>query len=272
MIVDAHVHLFPDRLAEAIRRWFSEHAWEIRYRTSVDEAVRTLRDGGIDRCVVLPYAHKPGMAAALNDFTLQLARAYPEVVPCCTAFPGEDGIERLLDGALGEQGFHGVKIHSHVMHVAPDDRRLDPVWRASARHRKPVVIHCGREPAADGYGTDVRALSGAARLRRALARHPEAICIVPHLGMDEPAAFEALLDEFPNLYLDTTMAITGYFPDPPDLEVLRRRPDRILYGTDFPNLPYEWDRELRVVRGLGLPPSDEALVLSGNARRLFRIA
>ena len=157
------------------------------------------------------------------------------------------------------------------MKVAPDDPRLDPVWRASARHRKPVVIHCGREPASAGYGTDVRALSGAVRLRRALARHPEAICIVPHLGMDEPAAFEALLDEFPNLYLDTTMAITGYFPDPPDLEMLRRRPDRILYGTDFPNLPYGWDRELQVVRGLGLPPADEALILSGNAVRLFGI-
>jgi predicted TIM-barrel fold metal-dependent hydrolase len=119
---------------------------------------------------------------------------------------------------------------------------------------------------------DVRALSGAARLRRALVRHPEAICVVPHLGMDEPAAFESLLDEFPNLHLDTTMAITGYFADRPDLEMLRRRPDRILYGTDFPNLPYEWDRELRAVRRLGLPPSDEALVLSGNARRLFGIA
>jgi len=271
MIVDAHVHLFPDRLAEAIRKWFGEHAWDIRYRIGVDEAVRTLREGGIDRCVVLPYAHKPGMAAALNDFTLQLARAYPEVVPCCTAFPGEDGIERLLDGALGEQGFHGVKIHSHVMKVAPDDPRLDPVWKASARHRKPIVIHCGREPASAGYGTDVRSLSGAARLRRALARHPDAICIVPHLGMDEPAAFEALLDEFPNLYLDTTMAITGYFPDPPDLGMLRRRPDRILYGTDFPNLPYDWDRELLVVRGLGLPPADEARILSGNAVRLFGI-
>src|SRR5712672_2547281 len=150
MIVDAHVHLFPDRLAEAIRKWFSEHAWDIRYRTSVEEAVRTLREGGIDRFVVLPYAHKPGMAAALNDFTLQLARDYPEVVPCCTVYPGEDGIERILDGALGGQGFHGVKIHSHVMRVAPDDPRLDPVWRASARHRKPVVIHSGRTPARGG--------------------------------------------------------------------------------------------------------------------------
>ena len=271
MIVDAHVHLFPDRLAEAIRRWFSEHAWTIEYRIGVDEAVSALRRGGIDRCVVLPYAHKPGMAAALNDFTLQLAIAYPEVVPCCTVFPGEEGTEELLERAFAEHGFHGIKIHSHVMRVAPDDPRLDPVWRASARYRKPVVIHCGREPASDGYGTDVRALSGAARLRRALDRHPDAICIVPHLGIDESAEFEAMLDQFPNLYLDTTMAIAGYFPHSPDVEMLRRRPGRILYGTDFPNLPYAWDRELQVVRSLRLPREDEARILGGNAKRLFAI-
>ena len=271
MIVDAHVHLFPDRLAEAIRRWFSEHAWTIEYRIGVDEAVSALRRGGIDRCVVLPYAHKPGMAAALNDFTLQLAIAYPEVVPCCTVFPGEEGTEELLERAFAEHGFHGIKIHSHVMRVAPDDPRLDPVWRASARYRKPVVIHCGREPTSDGYGTDVRALSGAARLRRALDRHPDAICIVPHLGIDESAEFEAMLDQFPNLYLDTTMAIAGYFPHSPDVEMLRRRPGRILYGTDFPNLPYAWDRELQVVRSLRLPREDEARILGGNAKRLFAI-
>ena len=91
MIVDAHVHLHPDRLAEAIRRWFDTHAWDIKYRTGVDESVRTLLDGGIDRMVSLPYVHKPGLARALNDFTLEVSRRHPEVLPCCTVFPGELG-------------------------------------------------------------------------------------------------------------------------------------------------------------------------------------
>jgi predicted TIM-barrel fold metal-dependent hydrolase len=267
-VVDAHVHLFPDRLADAIRRWFDTHAWSIEYRTSVDASVATLRAGGVAAMVALPYAHKPGMARALNEFTLEISRTHPCVVPCCTVFPGEDGGERILDEALSG-GFRGVKIHSHVMKIAPDDPRLDPVWRASARYRKPVVIHCGPEPALGGYGVDTRTVSGAQRLRRALERFPEAVVIVPHLGFDETAQFEAMLDEFPNLYLDTTMAITGYFEKQPDVEILRRRPDRILYGTDFPNIPYAWDRELKAVRALGLPAGDEEKILSGNARRLF---
>jgi predicted TIM-barrel fold metal-dependent hydrolase len=268
VIVDAHVHLHPDKLAEAIRRWFDQHAWDIRYREKADACVRTLAAGGIDRMVALPYVHKPGLSRALNDFTWELSRAHPEVIPCCTVYPGEPDDERILDEALGS-GFRGVKIHSHVMRIAPDDPRLDAVYRASARHRRPVVIHCGPEPAIEGYGIDVRAVSGAAKLRRALDRHPDAIVIVPHLGFDDTAEFEEMLGSYPNLHLDTTMVVGGYFPRQPDVGILRRHPDRILYGTDFPNIPYEWDRELRALRALKLPAADEQKILSANALRLF---
>jgi predicted TIM-barrel fold metal-dependent hydrolase len=269
VIVDAHVHLHPDRLAEAIRRWFDEHAWDIRYRETAAQCVRTLLANGIDRMVALPYVHKPGLACALNDFTAELAREHREVIPCCTVFPGEDGEDRILDEALAGP-FRGIKIHSHVMRIAPDDPRLDAVWRASARHRRPVVIHCGPEPALHGYGVDTRAVSGASKLRTALDRHPDAIVIVPHLGFDDTEEFERMLGEYPNLYLDTTMVIGGWFDRAPDVEILRRHPDRILYGTDFPNIPYSWDRELKALRALRLPAADEEKILSANALRLFQ--
>lgn len=266
MRIDAHTHLFPHKLAEAIRRWFDQGFWDIQYRIDVDASIDTLTRGGIDRLVALPYAHKPGVAAALNTFTRELAARRPEVLPCCTVFPGEEGAERMLDEALSSWA-RGVKMHAHVMRVAPDDPRMEAVWRASARHRRPVVIHCGPQPTSEGYGFDTAAVSGAHRLRRVLEKHPEAIAIVPHLGVDEHDLFEAMLAEFPNLYLDTTMAVGGYFSYQPDLEILRRNPGRILYGTDFPNLPYEWTRELRVIESLKLP--HEAELLGGLAARLF---
>jgi predicted TIM-barrel fold metal-dependent hydrolase len=268
VLVDAHVHLHPGRLAEAIRRWFDTHAWNIQYRSGVDEAVQTLLGGAVDRMVALPYVHKPGLARALNDFTLDVSRRHPEVLPCCTVFPGEEGAEDILEQALSGP-FRGVKIHSHVMKIAPDDPRLDAVWRASARWRKPVVIHCGPEPALHGYGVDPRTVSGADRLQRALDRHPDAIVVVPHLGFDDTPRFEAMLPAYPNLYLDTTMVVGGYFERQPDVDILRRHPDRILYGTDFPNIPYEWDRELRALRAMHLPAEDEAKILADNALRLF---
>ena len=96
----------------------------------------------------------------------------------------------------------------------------------------------------------------------------------------------ALLDLHPRLHLDTTMALARYFPstDPGfrftdeagadawlqrAAAIVRRWPDRILYGTDFPNIPYDWDRELGNLLRLGLPEADLGAVLAGNARRLF---
>ncbi|MDB5099085.1 MAG: amidohydrolase family protein, partial [Cyanobacteria bacterium RYN_339] len=45
--------------------------------------------------------------------------------------------------------------------------------------------------------------------------------------------------------------------------------DRILYGSDFPNLPYAWDRELRNLAAMGLGDAALAAILGGNARRVL---
>ena len=65
------------------------------------------------------------------------------------------------------------------------------------------------------------------------------------------------------------MAIAEYFEGEPGLELLRRRADRLLFGTDFPNLPYAWDRELHRVLSAQLEPAQRDAILWGNAERLF---
>src|SRR5947199_9327514 len=46
-VIDAHVHLFPDRVLDAIYRWFEKHAWRCRYRLHAEEVVQFLRDRGV---------------------------------------------------------------------------------------------------------------------------------------------------------------------------------------------------------------------------------
>lgn len=268
-VIDAHVHLFPDRLFEAIWGWFDAHAWPIRYRLRSEQVIEFLATRGVGRVVGLHYAHKPGMAEALNRYVLDLARRFPEVIPTATVFPGEPGARELLRRAFGE-GARGVKIHCHVQRLAPDDPRLDEVYEEATSAGAPVVIHAGREPASPAYGVDTRALCSVDAVDRTLGRHPGLTLVVPHLGADEYAEYEALLDRHPRLFLDTTMAIAGYIPGRgPDLGVLARRADRLLYGSDFPDLPYAWSRELSVVERTGLPPEAARQVLEDNARRVF---
>ena len=267
MIIDAHVHLFPSRVFDAIWRWFDRHAWSVRYRIYSEEVIAHLTANGISRMVGLCYSHQPEMARVLNRYMAELAAAHPQVIPLGTVLPGEPDADAIVDEALA-LGLRGFKIHCHVQRLGPDDPRLDPVYARAAAAGVPVVIHAGRQPCLDGYKVDIPAICSAEATRRALQRHPSLKLIVPHLGDDEESAYFALLDEFPNLYLDTTMLLGDYFDRRIDPTELERHAGRILYGTDFPNLPYEWDRELRwIERSLSVAAREQ--ILGANAARLF---
>jgi predicted TIM-barrel fold metal-dependent hydrolase len=57
-----------------------------------------------------------------------------------------------------------------------------------------------------------------------------------------------MIEKYDNLWLDTTMAITDYFPIGEKIALSHYRSDRIMYGSDFPNIPYAWDREIKVLQ------------------------
>ncbi len=264
---DAHVHVFPDRLFNAVWAWFEEHGWPIRYKLYARETVRFQLDRGVERVVALHYAHKAGMARALNTFVAELAAEEPAVVPMATVFPGEPGARAILADAFAA-GHRGVKLHCHEC-FAPDESRMVEVYEACAAAGRPLVMHAGREPKSPAYKCDPHALCSVDRVERVLRDHPKLKLVVPHLGFDETAAYLHLLERFDNLWLDTTMAVAGYFPHPVPWDLVDARPDRILYGTDFPNLPYAWDRELLRLAARAVPPADLERVLGGNAKSLF---
>ena len=72
------------------------------------------------------------------------------------------------------------------------------------------------------------------------------------MGAFQSAEFLALLPRYPHLYVDTTMAMSPYATryvgaDPAavsDADLLRYQ-DRILFGSDFPLIPYDYDEERR---------------------------
>ncbi|AKJ01080.1 hypothetical protein ATI61_114211 [Archangium gephyra] len=267
-VVDAHVHLFPDGVFEAIWRWFDRYGWPIRYKLHTPQVVSFLLSRGVHRVVALHYAHKPGMARFLNAYVAEVARAEPRVLGLATVMPGEEGAADILAEAFAA-GLKGVKLHCHVQCFAPDAPALHEVYEACARAGRPLVMHAGREPASPQYKCDVHALCSAERVERVLKDHPGLQLCIPHLGADEFDAYERLLERHDNLWLDTTMAVAGYFPIPVPRRLLEARPERILYGTDFPNLPYAWDRELKQLLALKLGDEVEAGLLGQNALQLF---
>ncbi|WP_141591656.1 amidohydrolase family protein [Myxococcus sp. AB056] len=267
-VVDAHVHLFPDRVFDAVWRWFDQYGWPIRYKLHTRQVVSFLLSRGVHRVVALHYAHRPGMARALNAYVAEVAREEPRVLGLATVLPGEPDATAVLEEAF-DAGLRGVKIHCHVQCFSPDAPHLHEVYSACAKAGRPLVMHAGREPSSPHYNCDTYALCAAERVERVLKDHPTLKLCVPHLGADEFDAYARLLERHDNLWLDTTMALAGYFPVPIPRRALEVRPERILYGTDFPNIPYAWDRELRTMLGMKLDDAVLAGMLGQNALQLY---
>ncbi len=267
-VVDAHVHLFPDRVFDAIHRWFEAYGWPIRYPFHTPEVLSFLFARGVARVIALAYSHKPGMARALNAYMAEVCRNEPRVTGLATVLPGEPGARGILEEAFA-LGLSGVKLHCHVQCFSPDAPVLHELYEACIAADKPMVIHAGREPTSTAYKCDAHALCGVERIERVLTDYPALRLVVPHLGLDEYDGYERLLGRHDNLWLDTTMVVADYLPFPSPIRILAARPERIMYGTDFPNLPYAWDREVKKIAGHGLTEEALAAVLGGTAKALF---
>jgi predicted TIM-barrel fold metal-dependent hydrolase len=262
------VHLFAPPIFEAIWRWFDAHAWSVRYRLQAQQVIDFQLSRGVDHLVALQYAHKPGMARGMNVWMAALVADQPRVTGLATVLPGEPEVAAILAEGFAA-GLRGVKLHCHVQCFAPDDDSLGEVYEACIAADVPLVMHCGREPKSPAYDCDPHEICGASRTARVLRDFPRLKLCVPHLGADEFSAYEDLLERHEDLWLDTTMMLADYFATSGAWRLLDARPDRLLYGTDFPNLPYPWDRELHRIGAHRLDDDALAGLLHGNARRLF---
>ncbi len=236
-----------------------------------------LKSEGIARCVSLHYPHKPEMAEGLNAFASELAKRYPDfLIPFGSMHPDDPDKEKILRRCFEDFGFKGLKFHCHVQQMAPEDPRMEPIYEIAQAYDRIVLIHCGtgphfKEQPSRGYGYDVTTLSGATHFEKVVRRYPKLRFVVPHLGFEEMDRFMAMLADYPNLHLDTTMAVAGYFPHPVRREWFADHADRLLFGTDFPNIPYEWSREKKAIQAMGLGEAREAKIFHGNAERLLRL-
>jgi hypothetical protein len=264
-MIDVHIHLHPPRLFAAIRRWFAERSpWVLEHSTDPVVVARILHDHGIDRFAFCSYAHKAGIARDLNAWLAQTARDLgPGAVPLATVHvddpdPAGDVRDALRDGCAG------LKVHENVQQFNLEHPRLSSVLDAVAAAEGFVLVHVGAIP----WSTDTK--DGPGRIARVLEAHPTLRVVVAHFGAPDYDRYLEHAAREPRLFLDTTMA---FAPDSPmrtdasraDIE---RAPNQVVYGTDWPNIPYAYDGELGGLRALGLADTTLRAITSENARRL----
>ncbi|HEY3506005.1 MAG TPA: amidohydrolase family protein [Actinocatenispora sp.] len=272
-LIDVHTHFMPPRLLARVWAYFDApgplvaRRWPIAYRQDEAERVAILRGFGVRAFTSLLYPHKPGMARGLNDWAADFAARTPDCLHSATFFaePGAaDDVRRAL-----AQGARVFKCHLQVGGFDPNDPLLDEVWGTLADAGVPVVTHCGSGPVPAAY-------TGPAPIAALLARHPRLPLVVAHLGGPEYEDFLDLAERYPRVMLDTTMAFTDFtesaapFPRRA-LPRLAALGDRVLLGTDFPNIPYPYADALDALARTGLGTGWLRAVCHDNPARLFAL-
>lgn len=272
-LVDVHTHFMPERVLRKVWGYFDALGaatggaleWPITYRKEEEERVALIREFGVRAFTAMLYPHKPGMAQWLNGWAVDFAARTPDCLHTSTLFP-EPGVGTYVQEAL-DSGARVFKAHVQVGAYDPADELLDPAWGLLAEAGTPVVIHCGSGPAPGKH-------TGPEPIGRVLARHPRLRLVVAHMGMPEYEDFLDLAERYGEVRLDTTMAFTDFSerlaPFPPHaLPRLAALGDRVLLGSDFPNIPYPYLHQLHALERLDLGDDWLRAVCHDNGERLF---
>lgn len=285
-LFDVHTHFMPKNVMDKVWAYFDSvgnssevvtpqasllptgKQWPIQYRDSEDDRLNTLRAFGVRGFTSMIYPHKPEMAAWLNQWGAQFARRTPDCVRTATFYP-EQSAATYVEEAI-EGGARIFKSHIQVGNYSPNDPLLKPVWGAIQDASIPVVIHCGSGPTPGAH-------TGPGPIAELLGRFPRLPLIIAHMGMPEYGEFLDLAERFDEVRLDTTMVFTDFseaswpFPEA-DKPRLRDLQHRILFGSDFPNIPYSYLDALTAVQRLDLGDDWVRDVCYRNGADLFDLS
>ncbi|HMV45908.1 MAG TPA: amidohydrolase family protein [Leptospiraceae bacterium] len=266
-IIDIHSHFFPEIVMKLIWRWFDSVQWGIAYRYSVDRCIEYLKRNRVYFYTTLNYAHKSNMAEWLNDWIFSNSKNWKGAIPFGTFYP-EKGVLSYVRKAVEEYGLRGFKLHCEVSKLDLNRTELEDTFYYLEEKQIPIVIHSGHAPLPGEF-------TGIEYFSRFMKKFKNLSVIVAHMGAYEISDYAALLDIYPNLKLDTTMVFVDFLATGEDtdefLPILDRYSEKILFGSDFPNIPYVLSHPIRKLLEAPLSRVTKKNIFYKNAMNLFSL-
>ena len=152
--------------------------WPIAYALPDDERLAVLERLGVRAFPTLPYPHKPGMAAWLNDWSARVRRERTR--RCCSRRRSSPSRRRRpTSPRRSTRGARVFKVHVQVGGFDPRDPLLDAGLGAAGGDR-----HAGRHPLRV-RAAGRRSTPAPEPVTGLLERHPRLQLVIAHLGMPE---------------------------------------------------------------------------------------
>jgi len=273
MIIDAHTHIFPEKIRKNREKYFTEEpAFKKLYQSpksrliGAREMLASMDDSLVDKAVVFGFPWKDSLLFKQhNDYISEVVSRYPQRFIGLGCFdPFSEGVaaeaRRCLQkgglSGIGELAFYQTGIENSSL------SRLKPVMEVCRGLDLPVMIHTN-EPIGHSYpGKTPNTL---AQIYQLIQSFPQNKIVLAHWGGG--LFFFSLLkkevkDSLKNVYFDTAASPYLYDADVYRLAIQRVGVTKILFGSDFPLLPptrYFDENEIQQICG-------------ANAAALFNLA
>jgi predicted TIM-barrel fold metal-dependent hydrolase len=196
-----------------------------------------------------------GEPAMSNDYVASMVKDHPE------AFIGAYGSVDPWKGKLAvmeaercitELGLMGIKFQAAAQGFYPNDRRFYPLWEKCVEVGASIQLHTGTTGLGAGMpggaGIKLKYTRPIPYIDDLAADFPDLkiICLHPAYPWQDEAIAMAI--HKPNVFFDLSGWLPKYFPEPLKKEIKGRLKDRVMFGSDYPVMPFErlfaaWDKE-----------------------------
>ncbi len=231
---------------------------------SIEHTVELMDQAGVEKLMLSAWCRPEGWVFS-NDEIAAYTRAFPErfvgVATVDLSRPMAAVAE--LERAVKELGCKALRIVPWLWKLPPNHRWYYPLYVKCIELGIPFCTQVGHTgplmPSETGRPVPY--------LDEVALDFPELVIVGGHIGHPWTDEMIGLAWKHDNIHIDTSAYLPAYYP-PQLLHFMRTYgQDKVLFGSNFPQLSLK--KCLEQVRALELPPAIADKFLQGNARRVF---
>ncbi|AZC20545.1 MULTISPECIES: amidohydrolase family protein [Pseudomonas] len=231
---------------------------------SIEQTVALMDQAGVEKLMLSAWCRPEGWVFS-NDEVAAYTRAFPERFVGVATVDLSRPMAALaeLDRAVGELGCKALRIVPWLWKLPPNHRLYYPLYAKCIELGIPFCTQVGHTgplmPSETGRPVPY--------LDEVALDFPELVIVGGHIGHPWTDEMIGLAWKHDNIHIDTSAYLPAYYP-PQLLHFIRTYgQDKVLFGSNFPQLSLK--KCLEQVQALELPPPIADKFLQGNARRVF---
>lgn len=233
---------------------------------STEQIIDAMDEAGVETLMLSAW-HRPGQWIITNDEIADMIAAYPTRFVGVAAVDLEKPLSAVkeLQRAVKELGFKALRVVPWLWQRPPNDKLYFPLYVKCIELDIPFCTQVGHTGPLmpSETGRPIPYLDEVALI------FPELKIIGGHIGYPWTEEMIGLAWKHENVYIDTSAYLPRYYP-PQLVQYLKTYgQDKVLFGSNFPQLSLT--KCMEQVDKLGLEENVKAKFLAKNAQRVFAL-